>query len=337
MARAQCHGGGTCVTWHERMYPLCQCICCIYHIYCTRINHMHICVHGSRRIHHACSSLRAWPWAPENFQMEKCPHSFVCCCFLLLFCVYLFLWMRRVSPLAASTNCFQKFPIWNSFRQSCFGALKMRWQRHLLTRSCWYMYLFETLCQRHDVHVCVHTMQFKFEKQRLPINEWTKASLCLFLMRVRLAWAAHDVLRRVMLKQRSACANAGWGAHRICCLERITKDMQDSLLIKTRIWPETKPHFWSESQKRISVVRDKSKVAHRAPLVNDLHWPLQLMVISRDWQNWPLPLLFQLNTLTRKMSESCYSRDTPGVSTRGPWKVRGDLLLIARIKVEMIN
>ena len=43
------------------------------------------------------------------------------------------------------------------------------------------------------------------------------------------------------------------------------------------------------------------------------------------------------NTLTYKLSETCYSCDTPGGSTRGPCKVRGNLHSIARIKVEMIT
>ena len=42
-----------------------------------------------------------------------------------------------------------------------------------------------------------------------------------------------------------------------------------------------------------------------------------------------------LNTLTGKLSKSCYSRDTPGGPTRGPYKVCDNLHSIARIKAEM--
>ena len=41
------------------------------------------------------------------------------------------------------------------------------------------------------------------------------------------------------------------------------------------------------------------------------------------------------NTLTSKLSKSCYSRDTPGGPTRGPYKVCDNLHSIARIKAEM--
>ena len=44
-----------------------------------------------------------------------------------------------------------------------------------------------------------------------------------------------------------------------------------------------------------------------------------------------------LITLTYKLSQTCSSRDTPGRSTRGPCKVRGNLHSIARIKVEVVT
>ena len=48
-----------------------------------------------------------------------------------------------------------------------------------------------------------------------------------------------------------------------------------------------------------------------------------------------IKLEIKLNPLTPKLSESCYSRDTPGGSTRGPYKVCDNLHSIARIKAEM--
>ena len=48
-------------------------------------------------------------------------------------------------------------------------------------------------------------------------------------------------------------------------------------------------------------------------------------------------VLKHLNTLTEKLSESCYSRAVPGRPARGPYQVRENLHSIARIKVEMIT
>ena len=42
-----------------------------------------------------------------------------------------------------------------------------------------------------------------------------------------------------------------------------------------------------------------------------------------------------INTLRDKLSQTCYSRDTPARGTRGPYKVCDNLHSIARIKDEM--
>ena len=44
-----------------------------------------------------------------------------------------------------------------------------------------------------------------------------------------------------------------------------------------------------------------------------------------------------VNTLTPKLSKSCYSRAVPGRPARGPYQVRENLHSIARIKVEMMT
>ena len=42
-----------------------------------------------------------------------------------------------------------------------------------------------------------------------------------------------------------------------------------------------------------------------------------------------------VNTLRYKLSQTCYSRDTPARGARGPYKVCDNLHSIARIKAEM--
>ena len=51
--------------------------------------------------------------------------------------------------------------------------------------------------------------------------------------------------------------------------------------------------------------------------------------------NYNYSLIITLNTLTGKLSQTCYSRDTPARGARGPYKVCDNLHSIARIKAEM--
>ena len=59
--------------------------------------------------------------------------------------------------------------------------------------------------------------------------------------------------------------------------------------------------------------------------------------ISNEKDRIDLIFFDNVNTLTPKLSKSCYSRAVPGRPARGPYQVRGNLHTIARIQVEMIT